>query len=49
MRPYADTTVDDDLVARTRTGDTASFAELWRRHADAGPLRGLRDLRLRRR
>ncbi|MFE4467684.1 RNA polymerase sigma factor [Leifsonia sp. NPDC056824] len=36
MRPHADTTVDDDLVARSREGDTASFAELWRRHSDAG-------------
>jgi RNA polymerase sigma factor (sigma-70 family) len=27
---------DSDLVERTRTGDTESYAELWRRHARAG-------------
>lgn len=27
---------DADLVERTRRGDTSSYAELWRRHADAG-------------
>ncbi|CAM5388466.1 RNA polymerase sigma factor [Leifsonia shinshuensis] len=36
MRPFADTAVDDDLVARSRAGDNAAFAELWRRHAAAG-------------
>lgn len=36
MRPHADTAVDDDLVARSRHGDNAAFAELWRRHSDAG-------------
>ena len=36
MRPYADTAVDDDLVIRSRAGDNEAFAELWRRHSDAG-------------
>jgi RNA polymerase sigma factor (sigma-70 family) len=36
MRPHADTAIDDDLVARSRAGDNEAFAELWRRHSDAG-------------
>ncbi|MEY9954151.1 RNA polymerase sigma factor [Leifsonia sp. EB34] len=36
MRLYADTAIDDELVGRSRAGDTAAFAELWRRHSGAG-------------
>ena len=33
--PVPDPTLDDDLVARSRAGDAAALAELYRRHAGA--------------